>query len=136
MGLQATAATSLTGKRWRIRFTMWATPLPRSRLTGPVISTSLKTRVALLIVALWQSSFSMRSVILAYILPDVVCDFTQIKLEQVADNRVRVSGARGRGVPSTYKTSMTWADGWRAGTTFWCIGRRAADKARILRKKH
>jgi hypothetical protein len=27
---------------------------------------------------------------------------------------------------------MTWADGWRAGTTFWCIGRRAADKARIF----
>lgn len=68
----------------------------------------------------------------SYILPDVVCDFTQINLEQVADNRVRVSGARGRGVPSTYKTSMTWADGWRAGTTFWCIGRRAADKARIF----
>ena len=68
----------------------------------------------------------------AYTLPDVVCDFTQINLEQVADNRVRVSGARGRGVPTTYKTSMTWADGWRAGTTFWCIGRRAADKARIF----
>ena len=68
----------------------------------------------------------------AYMLPDVVCDFTQINLEQVADNRVRVSGARGRGVPTTYKTSMTWADGWRAGTTFWCIGRRAADKARIF----
>ena len=45
--LKRPAATSLTGKRWRIRFTMWATPLPRSRLTGPVISTSLKTRVAL-----------------------------------------------------------------------------------------
>ena len=68
----------------------------------------------------------------AYTLPDVVCDFTQINLEQVADDRVRVTGARGRGVPSTYKTSMTWADGWRAGTTFWCIGRRAADKARIF----
>ena len=68
----------------------------------------------------------------AYILPDVVCDFTQIRLEQVGENRVRVSGARGRGVPTTYKTSMTWADGWRAGTTFWCIGRRAADKARIF----
>jgi hypothetical protein len=68
----------------------------------------------------------------AYTLPDVVCDFTRINLEQVADDRVRVTGARGRGVPSTYKTSMTWADGWRAGTTFWCIGRRAADKARIF----
>ena len=54
------------------------------------------------------------------------------KLTLLADNRVRVSGARGRGVPATYKTSMTWADGWRAGTTLWCIGRRAADKARIF----
>ncbi|MBT5134534.1 MAG: DUF1446 domain-containing protein [Halieaceae bacterium] len=68
----------------------------------------------------------------AYVVPDVVCDFTQILLEEVGENRVHVSGARGRGVTSSYKASMTWADGWRAGTTFWCIGRRAADKARIF----
>ena len=68
----------------------------------------------------------------AYTLPDVICDFTQIQLEQVAADRVRVTHARGRGVPETYKTSMTWADGWRAGSTFWYVGRRAADKARIF----
>ena len=68
----------------------------------------------------------------AYVLPDVICDFTEIQLNEVSENRVQVSGAKGRGVPATYKTSMTWADGWRAGTTFWCIGRRAADKARIF----
>ena len=68
----------------------------------------------------------------AYILPDVICDFTQIQLEQVATDRVRMTHARGRGVPETYKTSMTWADGWRAGSTFWYVGRRAADKARIF----
>ena len=68
----------------------------------------------------------------AYILPDVVCDFTQIQLEQVGEDRVRMTHARGRGVPETYKTSMTWADGWRAGSTFWYVGRRAADKARIF----
>ncbi|MEL0152483.1 MAG: acyclic terpene utilization AtuA family protein, partial [Halieaceae bacterium] len=55
----------------------------------------------------------------AYMLPDVICDFTQIQLEQVAPDRVRMTHARGRGVPETYKTSMTWADGWRAGSTFW-----------------
>ena len=68
----------------------------------------------------------------AYMLPDVICDFTQIQLEQVATDRVRMTHARGRGVPETYKTSMTWADGWRAGSTFWYVGRRAADKARIF----
>lgn len=68
----------------------------------------------------------------AYILPDVICDFTQIQLAQVATDRVRMTHARGRGVPGTYKTSMTWADGWRAGSTFWYVGRRAADKARIF----
>ena len=68
----------------------------------------------------------------AYLLPDVICDFTQIQLEQVATDRVRMTHARGRGVPETYKTSMTWADGWRAGSTFWYVGRRAADKARIF----
>ena len=68
----------------------------------------------------------------AYTLPDVICDFTQIQLEQVATDRVRMTHARGRGVPETYKTSMTWADGWRAGSTFWYVGRRAADKARIF----
>ena len=68
----------------------------------------------------------------AYMLPDVICDFTQIQLKQVATDRVRMTHARGRGVPETYKTSMTWADGWRAGSTFWYVGRRAADKARIF----
>ena len=68
----------------------------------------------------------------AYMLPDVICDFTQIQLEQVAADRVRMTHARGRGVPETYKTSMTWADGWRAGSTFWYVGRRAADKARFF----
>ena len=68
----------------------------------------------------------------AYMLPDVICDFTQIELEQVGIDRVRMTHARGRGVPETYKTSMTWADGWRAGSTFWYVGRRAADKARIF----
>ena len=68
----------------------------------------------------------------AYYLPDVICDFTQVELEQTHTDRVAVTGARGRGVPAQYKTSMTWADGWRAGMIGLYVGARAAEKARLF----
>ena len=68
----------------------------------------------------------------AYHLPDVICDFTQVALEQVDQDRVSVAGALGRGVPAQYKTSMTWADGWRSGMIGFYVGARAAEKARIF----
>ena len=68
----------------------------------------------------------------AYYLPDVICDFTQVALEQIDQDRVSVAGARGRGVPALYKTSMTWADGWRAGMIGFYVGARASEKARIF----
>ena len=66
----------------------------------------------------------------AYLLPDVACDFSEVCIEQVGDDRVRVSGARGRGVPATYKVSATWADGFRAGHVWTMVGRDAERKAR------
>ena len=68
----------------------------------------------------------------AYYLPDVICDFTQVSLQQIDTDRVAVTGARGRGVPAQYKTSMTWADGWRAGMIGFYVGARAAEKARLF----
>ena len=68
----------------------------------------------------------------AYYLPDVICDFTQVWLQQIDTDRVAVTGARGRGVPAQYKTSMTWADGWRAGMIGFYVGARAAEKARLF----
>ena len=68
----------------------------------------------------------------AYYLPDVICDFTQVSLQQIDTGRVAVTGARGRGVPAQYKTSMTWADGWRAGMIGFYVGARAAEKARLF----
>ena len=68
----------------------------------------------------------------AYYLPDVICDFTQVSLQQIDTDRVAVTGARGRGLPAQYKTSMTWADGWRAGMIGFYVGARAAEKARLF----
>ncbi|MEE4202980.1 MAG: acyclic terpene utilization AtuA family protein, partial [Halieaceae bacterium] len=67
-----------------------------------------------------------------YVLPDVVCDFSQVTLTTVSKDAVAVSGARGRGIPTDYKLSMTWMDGWRAGTVFFYAGQNAAKKARLF----
>lgn len=66
----------------------------------------------------------------AYLLPDVAADFSQVRMEQVGDNRVRVTQAKGRPAPATYKVSATVADGWRAFGTLSIIGIDAERKAR------
>jgi hypothetical protein len=64
-----------------------------------------------------------------YRLPDVCCDFADVKLLQDGPDRVRVSGARGRLAPYTLKASATYADGWRLTGTLMVGGPEAARKA-------
>lgn len=66
----------------------------------------------------------------AYLVPDVCCDFTQVRFEQVGEHRVRVSGARGRVPTDTYKVSATFADGFRNMAVLVIGGQDAAAKAR------
>jgi len=68
----------------------------------------------------------------AYVLPDVVCDFTQVQVRQLGDNRVVVTGARGRSPTTNYKVSATYSDGWRTMATMMIAGRDAAAKARRM----
>lgn len=68
----------------------------------------------------------------AYVLPDVICDFRGVTLQQCADDCVAVRGARGVGVPEAYKVSVTWADGFRTGQIWTMLGRDAPRKAQLL----
>ena len=45
-----------------------------------------------------------------YIQPDVVADFSQVKVEEIATDRVRISGGRGTGRTDTLKVSVGYVD--------------------------
>ena len=66
----------------------------------------------------------------AYILPDVVCDFTGVTLTQIGPDRVEVRGARGLPPTDQAKVSVTYADGFRATSLFMIGGIDAGAKAR------
>lgn len=66
----------------------------------------------------------------AYVLPDVVCDLSAVSVEEVGENRVRVSGARGLPPTPTYKVSATFEDGYRCIATMLVRGFEAVDKGR------
>jgi Acyclic terpene utilisation family protein AtuA len=68
----------------------------------------------------------------AYLLPDVACDFTGVRMTQdgaAALQRVRVEGARGSAPSALYKVSATHADGWRTVLNVTLVGGRAQAKA-------
>jgi hypothetical protein len=47
-----------------------------------------------------------------YIMPDGIADFTSLRLEGVAPDRVRLSGMRGSEQPDTLKLVIGYEDGW------------------------
>lgn len=65
----------------------------------------------------------------SYVLPDVVCDLTGVRVQQQAPNRVRVSGARGTPPPPTYKASATYQQGYRCAAQLSIFGMDAVAKA-------
>ena len=68
----------------------------------------------------------------AYFAPDVVCDFSHVRITQLGANRVSLSGARGLPRTSTYKVSMTYDRGFKAVTAYPVVGLEAAAKAERL----
>jgi len=67
-----------------------------------------------------------------YLGPDCVADFTSIDIEQAGENRVAISGIRGRPPTPTYKVSMSYANGYKILGTLCISGPDAVEKARIL----
>ena len=48
----------------------------------------------------------------SYLQPDVVADFSQVRLFEQGPNRVQVSGARGCARPDSLKATLGYRDGW------------------------
>ncbi len=69
-----------------------------------------------------------------YISPDVVADFSQLVLKEIAPNRVLVQNAKGH--PSTHflKVSMAYKDGYKAVSSIVISGGRVLNKAKEFEK--
>jgi hypothetical protein len=66
----------------------------------------------------------------AYLLPDVTCDWTDVRFAQAGTHRVEVVGARGRAPSTRYKVCATYGDGFRSLGTLMIGGFEAARRAR------
>lgn len=68
-----------------------------------------------------------------YLLPDVICDFSQVVIQEVPGvegGAVKVTGAKGVAPSHDYKVCATYMDGFRATAVCPVGGPRAAEKAR------
>jgi len=66
----------------------------------------------------------------SYFVPDVVCDFSSVIMEEVGEARVLVRNAKGYPPTASYKVCTTYGTGWRGQVHQPIIGVDAAEKAR------
>ena len=66
-----------------------------------------------------------------YITPDVIADFTSIRLDPAGRDRVRVTGVRGSPPTGTYKVSISYLDGYAALGQLTISGPQAREKAHL-----
>ena len=67
-----------------------------------------------------------------YLNPDVIAHFDTLKMQQVGDDRVRVTGCKGSSPPSTHKVCMNLAGGYRNGMELIITGLDIEKKAKIF----
>ena len=67
----------------------------------------------------------------AYLTPDVILDLTQVELEEIGPDRVRVAGARGKPRPETLKATVCIDGGLLAEAEISYAGPNAVARARL-----
>ena len=67
----------------------------------------------------------------AYLTPDVTLDITQVALEQVGPDRVRVTGARGHEAPGKLKATVSYYGDWLGEAEISYAGPNALARARL-----
>ncbi len=67
-----------------------------------------------------------------YILPDVICDFSKVEIEETGPDLVYVKGAKGFPPTKYYKNSATYMDGYRAIGTLVIGGKDAFKKGEVI----
>ncbi|MEO5863241.1 MAG: acyclic terpene utilization AtuA family protein [Burkholderiales bacterium] len=67
----------------------------------------------------------------AYVTPDVVADFTQVKLEDLGNDRVYVSNGLGRARTDSYKVSIGYQAGFRGEGEISYAGQNALPRAEL-----
>jgi len=68
----------------------------------------------------------------AYHVPDVACDWTQVRIEQVDADTVRVTGARGLPPTDTYKCICTYPNGVKFVSSGTVVGHDARSKGQRI----
>jgi hypothetical protein len=75
----------------------------------------------------------------SYIVPDVICDITELEMEDLGNNRVMVRGTRGRPPTASYKVSMSYEGGFQisVGLVYtWpdCVAKARASADLVLKR--
>lgn len=66
-----------------------------------------------------------------YYTPDVIADFTSVKLEEIAQNQVQVTGGGGKEKPKTYKVSVGYKAFWQGEGEISYAGLSAYERAKL-----
>jgi len=69
-----------------------------------------------------------------YITPDCIADFTTVSVKQDGENRVKVSGIKGKPYTPTYKISASYVDGFKITATLVYCWPDALKKAQVAGK--
>lgn len=70
----------------------------------------------------------------AYLVPDVTLDMTEIEVEEIGPDRVRVTGAKGHTRPPTLKTTICFDGGWLGEGEISYAGPNAFGRANLAKQ--